>query len=107
MRKIVAGLALGVSSLMMAGCFDVEQTLTLQRNMSGTAGFSMKVNMEPLADFMVQMSRSMSGKTGPATPAELEKARRDLISSSKTDAGSFEKDKKEMESHLPQGVTLL
>lgn len=107
MRKVAAALALGLSGFLMAGCFDIEQTLTLERNMSGTAGFSMKVNMEPMADFMVQMTRSMEGKTGPATAAELEKARQDLRSSSKTETGSFENDKKEMESKLPKGVTLL
>ena len=107
MRKAAAAFALLLSGLLMAGCFDIEQTLTLARNMSGTAGFSMKVNMEPMADFMLQLTRSMSGKTGPPTAAEREKARKDMLSSSKKETGSFEKDKAEMESKLPKGVTLL
>src|SRR6188508_3317321 len=101
MRKLAAATLLGLSSMLLTGCFDIEQTLTLERNMSGKAGFSMKINMEPMADFMLMMQRSMEGKTGAPTEAELAKARKEFVESGKSkeempSKEDFEKQKKEM-----------
>lgn len=107
MKKIAAAV-LGLSGLVLAGCFDIEQTLTLEKDMSGKAGFSMKVNMEPMVGFMVRMQREMEGKTGEPTAAELEQARKDFLTSKKPETmPDFEKDKKELQQKLPKGVTLL
>jgi hypothetical protein len=92
----------------VTGCFDIEQTLTLERNMSGKAGFSMKVDMEPMVAFMAQMQREMGGKKGPATAAEIEAAKQDMLKNGKKETtGDFAKDKKEMQAQLPKGITLL
>jgi hypothetical protein len=107
MRKIAAA-ALGLSGLLLAGCFDIEQTLTLQKDMSGKAGFTMKVDMEPMVGFMTRMKREMEGKTGEPTAAELEQARKEFLASKKTETVTdFEKDKKELQNKLPPGVKLL
>lgn len=107
MKKIAAAV-LGLCGLGLAGCFDIEQTLTLEKNLSGKAGFSMKVNMEPMVGFMVRMQREMEGKTGEPTAAELDKARQEFLASKKPEAApDFEKDKKELQQKLPKGVTLL
>ena len=107
MKKIAAAV-LGLSGLLLAGCFDVEQTLSLNKDMSGKAGFTMKVNMEPMVVFMTRMQREMAGKTGEPTAAELEQARKEFLASKKSETtGDFEKDKKEMQQKLPKGVTLL
>jgi hypothetical protein len=107
MKKIAAAV-LGLCGLALAGCFDIEQTLTLEKNLSGKAGFAMKVDMEPMVGFMLRMQREMEGKTGEPTKAELDKARQDFIASKKTEAApDFEKDKKELQQKLPKGVTLL
>jgi len=107
MKKIAAAV-LGLSGLLLAGCFDVEQTLSLNKDMSGKAGFSMKVNMEPMVAFMTRMQREMSGKTGEPTAAELDQARKEFMASKKSETtGDFEKDKKELQQKLPKGVTLL
>src|SRR5262249_35429741 len=90
------------------GCFQIEQTLTLERNMSGKAGFSMNVDMEPMVRFMAQMQKDMSGKKGPITPAEYEAAKQDFLKNGKKEqTGDFENDKKDMQAGLPKGVTLL
>ena len=47
MRKFAAAL-LCVSAFLVTGCFDIEQSITLERNLSGQAAFSMKVDMEPI-----------------------------------------------------------
>jgi hypothetical protein len=107
MRKAAAA-TLCLSAFLVTGCFDIEQTLTLDRNMSGQAGFTMKVDMEPIVLFMTQMQREMEGKKGAPTEAELAKARKELLASGKTKAmGDFEKEKKEMQGKLPKGVTLI
>lgn len=109
MRKICAAV-LGLSGLLLTGCFDIEQTLTLEKNMSGKAGFSMKVNMEPMVGFMTRMQRSMAGKEGEPTAEELAQARKEFLASRKKESGGpmdFEKNKAEFEKSLPKGVTLL
>ena len=53
MRKLSAVL-LCLSAFLVTGCFDIQQTLTLERNISGKAGFTMKVDMEPMVGFMAR-----------------------------------------------------
>jgi len=107
MRRLAACLLLA-SAPLVAGCFDIEQNLTLERNLSGKAGFIMKVDMEPMVVFAAQMKRSMEGKEGPPTPAELAEARKEMLDSSTTsDMADMEKDRKELEASLPAGVKLL
>jgi hypothetical protein len=97
-----------MSGLVTTGCIDIEQTLTLERNMSGTAGFTMKVDMEPMVAFMAAMQKSMQGKAGEPTAAELAAVRREILESKKAEPPTdFEKDKKEFEGKLPPGVKLL
>jgi hypothetical protein len=93
----------------LAGCFDIEQSVTLNRDLSGKAGFTMTVNMEPMVLFMANMQRGMQGKTGDATPAEIADAKKEFLAQKKTkdDAGKFEAQKAEAVKHLPPGVQLL
>jgi hypothetical protein len=107
MRRLGA-LVLLASAPFMTACFDIEQSLTLERNLSGKAGFTMKVDMEPMVLFAAQMKRSMDGKEGPPTAAELDEARKEMLASKTTSATTdFAKDRKELEQSLPAGVTLL
>lgn len=107
MRKLFAAV-LGLSGLLLTGCFDIEQTLTLEKDMSGKAGFTMKVDMEPMVGFMTRMQRSMQGKEGEPTAAELAEARKQFLAQRKDDPkGNFEQSKAELQNKLPKGVTLL
>ena len=103
-RLVSLGLVLGLPAL--AGCFDVEQTMTLQKDLSGKAAFSMTVNMEPMVLFMLRMQREMAGQKGEPTAAEIEKAKQDFLAS-KTTKEDPEKQKAEVEKNLPPGVKLL
>jgi hypothetical protein len=93
----------------LAGCFDIEQSVTLNRDLSGKAGFTMTVNMEPMVLFMVNMQRGMQGKTGDPTPAEIAEAKKEFLAQKKEkdDAGNFAARKAEAVKHLPPGVQLL
>jgi hypothetical protein len=106
MRKKMMALGLAVCLLAAAGCFDVEQTMTLQKDLSGKAGFSMKVDMEPMVLFMTRMQREMAGQKGEPTAAEIEKAKKEFLASRKTET-SEKPDKAEIEKSLPPGVKLL
>lgn len=106
-RKASLGLGL-VGCLLLTGCFDVEQTLVLQKDLSGKAGFTMKVDMEPMVYMMVMMQRGMEGKEGEPTAAEIEKAKQDFLASKKTEsAPDPAQQKAELAKSLPPGVQLL
>src|SRR5436190_787128 len=107
--KKAGAIVLGLSAFLVSGCFDIEQTLTLERNLSGKAGFTMKVDMEPMVAFIAQMKRSMEGKEGPPTAAEIADARKEMLASSSKSgpATDFAKDRKELEQSLPKGITLI
>jgi len=102
---------LALAAALLVGCFDVEQSLSLQKDLSGTAGFSMTVNFEPMALMMLRMQREMAGIKGDPTPAEIEKAKRDFLASKKeqksSPAADFAAEKAKFEKTLPPGVQLL
>ncbi len=106
--RSTAAVAICLLSVCTTGCFDIEQTLTLERNLSGKAGFAMKVNMEPMVGFMAGMMKAMEGEEGAPTAEELAAARKELLQSSSTvSVDDFEDGKQELRSKLPAGVTLL
>lgn len=107
LKKSFAVLALA-GSLLLAGCFDVEQSLVLDRNLSGKAGLSMKVDMEPMVLMMLRMQRQMQDQKGEPTAAEIEKAKKEFLASkTSTEKADMAQQKAEMEKGLPQGVRLL
>src|SRR4051794_12901235 len=106
MRKKIAMLCLAAGLPVAGGCFDVEQAMKLQKDLSGTAAFSMTVNMEPMVLFMVRMQREMAGKKGEPTAAEIAQAKKEFLAS-KTTKENPAADKAEIEKSLPAGVKLL
>lgn len=108
LTKSLTAAALGAVGLLTTGCFDIEQTLNLEKDMSGKAGFTMKVDMEPMVVFMTRMQHEMSGKTGEPTQEELDATRKEMLASKKSETtNDFDKDKAELQSKLPPGVKLL
>jgi hypothetical protein len=82
--------------------------MKLQKDLSGTAAFSMTVNMEPMVLFMVRMQREMAGQKGEPTAAEIEKAKKEFLASKKTETKEDPAAQKaELEKSLPPGVKLL
>ncbi|HYN05924.1 MAG TPA: hypothetical protein VES67_00905 [Vicinamibacterales bacterium] len=107
MHRFVAAVVLGLSAFATSACLQIEQTLTLERDLSGKAGFAMNLDMESLVPIMATMKKSMEGKGTVPTAAELAEARKELLSSQKTEKPDFEQEKKEFENQLPAGVKLL
>src|SRR5437763_6525036 len=91
------------------GCFDIEESIELKKDMSGTANLQRGVDMEPMITIMAMMQKQMEGKKGPLTKAELEAAKADFKKSAKKTSSKAEAadPKKDMEKDLPPGVKLL
>jgi len=98
-----------ILSLCAFSCFDIEQSIVLNKDMSGKAGFRMAIDFEPMILIMAQMEREMSGKKGTPTKEELAKAKADFLKSKKEEksSGDFETERKNLNSKLPKGVKLL
>src|SRR6202035_162650 len=109
MKRTWTCVLLGLAGCLAAGCFDIEQSLTLERDLSGKAGFSMSINMEPMVLFMLQFQRQMAGKTGDATPAEIAQAKQEFLAQKKEKGGGdkMEAQKAELVKSLPPGIRLL
>lgn len=103
MKKLLSLCAL----LLLTACFEVDQSITLQKDMSGTADFHLGVDLEPMVVVMAQFGREMEGKTGPVTAEELAKAKADFKKNAKKSETNTEPARAEIESQLPKGVKLL
>lgn len=91
-----------------AGCFQIEQSIKLNEDLSGEAGFTMGINLEPVALIMLQMQRSMEGKEGPPTDEEIAKAKAEMLEKMESDpGGDVTKERGELEESLPEGIKLL
>jgi hypothetical protein len=91
------------------GCFDIEETIDLKKDMSGTANLKLGVDMEPMITIMAMVQRGMAGKKGPPTKEEIEAAKADFkknAKTSKSSEGPFDP-KKDMDKSLPPGIKLL
>ena len=104
MKKTIVVL---LSLVLLTGCFEIDETITLDKNMSGTAEFHLGVDLEPMVVVMAQFAKEMEGKKGPVTEAELAKARADFKKASSSKKDSEKIDIKEIEKDLPEGVKLI
>jgi hypothetical protein len=105
----LALLGLCLTAVFVAGCFDVEQSMTLNKDLSGQAGFAMTVNMEPMVMMMLRMQREMAGTQGDPTAAEIAKAKSDFLAQRKEKSASddFKAKRADFEKNLPPGVQLI
>lgn len=101
-------LAVAAVALLLTGCFEIEQTINLEKDLSGTADFHLGIDMEPMIVVMAQFAREMEGKKGPITAAELAKAKAEF-KKSKTSKTSNEPppSKDDIAKDLPKGVKVL
>ena len=95
-----------VTLLLAAGCFQIDQSIDLQKDLSGTADFHLGIDFEPMITVMAQFAHEMEGKKGPASQAEIDKARADFKKNSKKTT-SEKPSRADIEKDLPEGVKLL
>lgn len=111
-RKVPTAVAAAVAAaglgLLLGGCFDVEESVSLERDLSGKAAFNMTIDMEPMVYFMASLQHSMSGQPGDATPAEVETVRKSMVTKKDTaKAPDPTEIKAELAKSLPPGVKVL
>jgi hypothetical protein len=101
-------LAASLFALFATGCFEVEQSIELKKDLSGTANFKLGVDMEPMVMIMAKMQKEMGGDKSPLTKAELAAAKADFKKKqTKSTTTETEDPRKQAEGGLPPGVKLL
>jgi hypothetical protein len=94
-------------ALFATGCFEVEQSIELKRDLSGTANFKLGVDMEPMITIMAKVQKEMGGDKSPLTAADIAAAKADFKKNQKTTTSKTEDPRKDAEAGLPPGVKLL
>lgn len=109
MRKLMTTAVVLTACFGLTGCFDVEQSLVLEKDLSGKAGFTMTVDMEPMVVMMAHMKHAMEGKEGEPSKAEIDATRKEMMESKKSEGPSevTAEDKAEFTKQLPPGVKLI
>jgi cytochrome c556 len=107
MIRTRAMLVAALFALFATGCFEVEQSIELKRDLSGTANFKLGVDMEPMVMIMAKVQKEMGGDKSPLTKAEIAAAKADFKKNAKKSTTESEDPRKEAEGGLPPGVKLL
>jgi hypothetical protein len=94
-------------ALFLTGCFEVEQSIELRRDLSGTANFKLGIDMEPMVTIMAKVQKEMGGDKSPLTKAEIAAAKADFKKNEKKSTSETEDPRKQAEGGLPPGVKLL
>src|SRR3954463_5860914 len=107
MIRTRAILVAALFAVFATGCFEVEQSIELKRDLSGTANFKLGVDMEPMVMIMAKVQKEMGGDKSPLTKAEIAAAKADFKKNAKKSTAESEDPRKEAEGGLPPGVKLL
>ncbi len=100
-------LIVALFALFATGCFEVEQSIELKKDLSGTANFKLGVDMEPMVTIMARIQKEMSGDKSPLTKADIAAAKADFKKKQEKSTSTTEDPRKEAEGGLPPGVKLL
>ena len=79
-------------ALFGTGCFEVEQSIELKRDLSGTANFKLGIDMEPMITIMAKVQKEMGGDKSPLTKAEIDAAKAEFKKSAKKTASAATED---------------
>jgi len=100
-------LAAALLALFATGCFEIEQSIELKKDLSGTANFKLGVDMEPMITIMAKMQKEMSGDKSPLTKADIAAAKAEFKKKETKSTTESEDPRKQAEGGLPPGVKLL
>lgn len=112
MRHRSLTLALPALLLGLSGCFDIEQGLVLEKDLSGRATLRVTVDAEQLVALTVKLQRQFGGgeDKGEPTQEELAKARKELeaklAEQSQEKQAKFDAERAALVASLPEGVEL-
>lgn len=103
MRKQLTAAIVVLCAPFVSACFNVEQRVKLNRDLSGEAAFAATMNLEPMAVALLTAQREMSGRAGDGAAKDLQ----DLLTSGQTRGTRRFPAKALLERMLPAGVRLL
>lgn len=104
MRFIALVAAAGLS---LSACTQIEYSIALEEDLSGTATLDMAINMEQMALVLASMTKAFTGDTTPLSDEELESARADLIAEMDKDDWNEEEAIDDARQDLPEGVEIV
>ena len=107
MNRLARAVSICLMSGLAAGCFEIEQTVDLEQDLSGSAGVTIGIDLEPMVLIMTTLKRGMEGKEGAPSEAELAAAREEFLRESQKDRSSDDSMKAQVEAELPEGLELL
>ncbi|HEV7425238.1 MAG TPA: hypothetical protein VGQ46_02640 [Thermoanaerobaculia bacterium] len=107
MTRTRAILVASLFALFATGCFEIEQSIELKKDLSGTANFKLGIDMEPMVTIMAKAQKEMSGDKSPLTKADIDAAKAEFKKSEKKSTTASEDPRKQAEGGLPPGVKLL
>ncbi|MDX1583533.1 MAG: hypothetical protein R3338_08035 [Thermoanaerobaculia bacterium] len=104
--RLLTPFILALFSFAFFACFEIEQSIELEEDMSGTADLKMAVDFEPVILIMATMQKQMEGKEGPPTEEELAKARAEFKAQNEAEDGDDLPSIEEANRELPEGIEL-
>lgn len=107
MRVRATLITLALFCFAILGCFEVEQSLELNKDMSGTADLHLGIDFEPMVLISATMQKQMEGKEGPPSEEELAKARAEFRSKQEMDTTEEMPSLEEANQDLPEGIRLV
>lgn len=107
MTRLAGTLAVTLISLVTFGCFEIEQTIELNRDLSGTASFKVGIDAMPMIVVMAAMEKEVSGDMSTLTASEIEKAKVKFREGGLSNMAFSDDPRVAAEKNLPPGVRLL
>lgn len=104
--SLLIGIGCLILPLVLGGCFDIEQGIKLNKDMSGEAKLKIGIDFEPMAVIMTAVKHSMEGKEGTPSKEEIEAAKQEMMAEMSKDPSTSEFDLEDARKDLPEGIEL-
>ena len=91
----------------LPACTQIEYTIALEEDLSGTATLDMAIDMEQMAYILASMTKAFTGDTTPVSDEELESAREDLMAEMEQDEWNEEEALQDAAEDMPEGVEVV
>lgn len=109
MRSNHAVAAVCLAGLLLASCYEVEESITLERDLSGQASINATIDLGAQIAPLLRLQREARGEAGEPKPEEIAAARQRALETRRP--GQFtrraEEERAKIEAALPPGVRLL
>lgn len=95
------------AALSVSACGQIEYSIALEEDLSGTASLDMGLDLEKMAFALATMTKAFTGDTTTLTEEELASAREELIAEMDEEEWNEEEALAEARADLPEGVEML